>query len=66
MDRASPALAHRLPSEVSRTYAFLADRGKVRLSTLHHRARGRRLKEYKAQIQQYLTPSLENRNRDCG
>lgn len=48
MDRASQALAQRLPSEVSRTYAVLADRGKVPLSTLHHRARGRRSKEYKA------------------
>ena len=55
MDRASQALAQGLPLNVPKTYAVLAERGDVPLSTLHHRARGRRSKEQKAQNQQYLT-----------
>jgi hypothetical protein len=59
MERASQVLAHGLPPDVPRTYAALAERGDVPLSTLHHRAHGRRSKEQKAQSQQYLTPSEE-------
>lgn len=59
MDRVSQALAQRLPLEVPRTFAVLAELGEVPLSTLHHRARGRRSKEQKAQNQQYLTLSEE-------
>ena len=59
MDQASQVLAQGLPLDVPRTYAILAERGEVPLSTLHHRARGRRSKEQKAQNQQYLTPSEE-------
>ena len=55
MDQASRALAQRSPSEAPRTYAVLAERYEVPFSTLHHRARGRRSKEQKAQNQQYLT-----------
>jgi len=59
MDRASQVLAQDLPPGVRRTYAALAEHGDVALSTLHHRARGRRSNEQKAQGQQYLTPSEE-------
>jgi hypothetical protein len=56
-DRASKALAEGfLPGE-PRTYDAISKREKIPLSTLHHRARGRRSKEEKAQGQQYLTPS---------
>jgi hypothetical protein len=58
-DRASEALAEAfLPGE-PRTYDAISKRSKVPLSTLHHRAHGRRSKEQKAQSQQYLTPSKE-------
>ena len=56
MDRASQVLALELPPGVPSTYAARAEYGKVALSTLHHRARGRRSIEEKAQSQQYLTP----------
>jgi hypothetical protein len=59
MDRASQVLAQDLPLDVRRTYAALAEHGDVALSTLHHRARGRRSKGQKAQSQQYLYPSEE-------
>ena len=55
MDRASQALALELPIGVPDTFAARADHGKVALSTLYHRADGRRSKEDKAQNQQYLT-----------
>ena len=58
-DRASEALAEGfLPGE-SLTYDARSKRSGVPLSTLHHRAQGRRSKEEKAQSQQYLTPSEE-------
>jgi len=56
MDKASQALALDLPPGVPDTYAARAEHGKVALTTLHHRARGRRSIEEKAQSQQYLTP----------
>jgi hypothetical protein len=59
MDRASQVLAQGLPPDVRRTYAALAERGNIPLSTLHHRAHGRRSIEEKAQSQQYLTPCEE-------
>ena len=59
MDRASQVLAQGLPPDVPRTYAALAERGDVPLSTIHNRAHGRSSKEEKAQRQQYLTPSEE-------
>jgi hypothetical protein len=59
MDRASQVLALELPLGAPRTYAALADYGKVALSTLYHRARGRRSIEEKAKSQQYLTPCEE-------
>jgi hypothetical protein len=59
MDRASQALAAGLPFDAPRTYAALAEHSEVPLSTLHHRAHGRRSREQKAQSQQYLTPQEE-------
>ena len=59
MDKASQVLGRGLLSDVIRTYATLAERGDVPLSTLHHHAHGRRSKEDKAQSQQYLTPFEE-------
>jgi hypothetical protein len=59
MDRASQVLAQGLPPDMPRTYAALAEQGDIPLSTLHHRAHGRRSKEQKAQSQQYLSPSEE-------
>jgi hypothetical protein len=59
MDRASQVLAQGLAFGVPRTYAALAEHGEVALFTLHHRARGRRLRKEKDQSQQYLTPSEE-------
>ena len=58
-DRASEALAARFPPGEPRTYDAISKHGNVPLSTLHHRARGRRSKKEKAQSQQYLTPSEE-------
>ena len=60
MDGASQALTLDLPLGVFDTYASRAEYGKVALSTVHHRARGRRSKEEKAKSQQYLTPCEEN------
>jgi hypothetical protein len=40
-------------------YDAISKRSKVPLTTLNHRAHGRRSKEQKAQSQQYLTPSEE-------
>jgi hypothetical protein len=58
-DRASEALAEGfLPGE-PRTYDAISKRRNIPLSTLHHRAQGRRSREQKAQSQQYLTPSEE-------
>jgi len=51
-------LAQGLPLDVPWTYAALAERGDVPLSTLHHRDHGR-LREELAQSQQYLTPEEE-------
>src|SRR5215469_9836255 len=59
MDQASHVLTQGLPPGVRRTYAALAEHGQVALSTLHHRARGRRSREEKDQSQQYFTPSEE-------
>ena len=59
MDRASQVLAQGLPPDIPRTYAALAERGDVPLSTLHHRDQGRRSREELAQSQQYLTPEEE-------
>ena len=58
-DRASKALAKGfLPGE-RQVYDVISNREDVPLSTLNHRALGRRSKEQKAQSQQYLTPSEE-------
>jgi hypothetical protein len=58
-DRASKALAEGfLPGE-PHTYDAMSKGKNVPLSTLHHRARGRRSKEQKAQSQQHLTLSEE-------
>jgi hypothetical protein len=60
MDRASQVLAQGVPPGVPKSYRALADHGDVPRSTLHHRARGRRSIEEKAQSQQYLTPLEED------
>jgi hypothetical protein len=60
MDRASRALARGVPPGVPASYRALADHGDVPHSTLHHRARGRRSREEKAQRQQYLYPYEED------
>jgi len=60
MDRASQVLAQGVPPGVPKSYRALADHGSVSHSTLHHRARGRRSIEEKAQSQQYLTPWEED------
>jgi hypothetical protein len=49
------SLSTRVSPSVPRSYRTLADHGNVPRSTLHHRARGRRSMEEKAQSQQYLT-----------
>jgi hypothetical protein len=59
MDRASQVLAQALPVEAPITYAALSDWGDVRLTTIYHRAHGRRLKEEYAQSRQDLTPEEE-------
>ncbi|GAB7336708.1 hypothetical protein MBLNU13_g10373t1 [Cladosporium sp. NU13] len=59
MDKASKALAQRLPASVPRSFRTIADQTNVPRSTLHARARGRRSIEAKAQSQQYLTPAEE-------
>jgi hypothetical protein len=60
MDRASQVLAEGVPDGIPKTYSALAAHGNVPLSTLHHRACGRRSREANAQSQQYLTPCEEN------
>jgi hypothetical protein len=58
MDRASQVLARRVPPAcLNHT---LADHGSIPHTTLHHRARGRRSIEEKAQSQQYLKPYEED------
>jgi 6-phosphogluconolactonase (cycloisomerase 2 family) len=58
-DRASEALAESfLPGE-PRTYDAISKRRNILLSTLYHRAQGRRSKDQKAESQQYLTVSEE-------
>jgi hypothetical protein len=59
MDQASKVLAQRLCPDGPITYAALSEWSGVPLSTLHHRARGRRPREEKARGQQYLTPEEE-------
>jgi hypothetical protein len=59
MDRASRVLAQALPAHLPRTYAALADWGDVPLTTIYHRAHGRRSKEEHAQSRQYLTAEEE-------
>jgi hypothetical protein len=59
MDKASKALAQRLPTSVLRSFRTIADHTDVPRSTLHARARGRRSIKAKAQSQQYLTPAEE-------
>jgi hypothetical protein len=60
MDRASQVLAQGVPPGVPRLYRALIDYGNIPCFTLHHRARGRRSMEEKAQSQQYLTPWEED------
>jgi hypothetical protein len=52
MDRASQVLAQGAPPGVPDLYRALADHSNVPCSTLHHRARGRRSIEEKAQSHQ--------------
>ena len=59
MDRDSQVLAQSLISSVPRTYAALVEQNNAPLSTPHHRARGQRSREERAQSQQYLTPEEE-------
>jgi len=60
MDRASQVLTQGVPPGVPSSYRALADHNNVLRSILHHRARGRRSIEEKAQGQQYLTPWEED------
>jgi hypothetical protein len=59
MDKASKALAQRLPASVPRSFRTIEDHTGIPRSTLHARARGGRSIEAKAQSQQYLTPAEE-------
>lgn len=59
MVKASQVLQQGVPPDVPTSYRALADHSGVPSSTLHHRTRGRRSKEDKAQCQQYLAPSEE-------
>lgn len=59
MDRARQVLALDLPPGMPNIYAARAEHGQIPLSTLHHRAKGRRSIEEKAQSQQYLTQCEE-------
>jgi hypothetical protein len=59
MDKASKALAQRLPASVPRSFRTIEDHTGIPHSTLHARARGGRSIEAKAQSQQYLTPAEE-------
>ncbi len=54
MDRASQALAQRLPPDVPRTYTALAERSNVPFSTFHYCDQWQHLKEELAQSQQYI------------
>jgi hypothetical protein len=56
MDKASRVLAQGVPPGVRRSFRALADHGDVARTTLHHRARGRRSIEEKAQSQHYHYP----------
>jgi hypothetical protein len=49
MDKASRVLAQPVPPSLSESYRACADRDGVPHTTLHHRARGRRSIEEKAQ-----------------
>jgi hypothetical protein len=60
IDRASQALVQGVPPGIPTSYRALADYSDVPRSTLHHRARGRRLKEAKDQDQRYLKPYEED------
>ncbi|KAH3929990.1 hypothetical protein HBI70_034530 [Parastagonospora nodorum] len=60
MDKSSRVLAEDVPGGILNTWSARAAHANVPLSTLHHRARGRRSREAKAQSQQYLTPCEEN------
>ncbi|KAI1525550.1 DDE-1 multi-domain protein [Pyrenophora tritici-repentis] len=60
MDKASRVLAQPVPPSLSESYRARADRSGVPHTTLHHRARGRRSIEEKAQSQQYLAPYEED------
>jgi hypothetical protein len=60
IDKASRALAQPVPPSLSDSYRARADRSGVPYTTLHHRARGRRSIEEKAQSQQYLAPYEED------
>ncbi|CAN9197812.1 unnamed protein product [Alternaria alternata] len=60
IDKASRALVQPLPPSLSDSYRARADRSGVPHTTLHHRARGRRSIEEKAQSQQYLAPYEED------
>lgn len=55
MDKASQVLAEGLPEGMPHTFTALAAHGNVAVSTLHHRAQGRRSIEAKAESQRYLT-----------
>jgi hypothetical protein len=59
-DRASEALAESPLLGEPRMYETISKLKNVPLSTLHHCAQGRRLREEKAQSQQYLTPLEES------
>jgi hypothetical protein len=60
IDKASRALVQPVPPSLSDSYRARADRSGVPHTTLHHRARGRRSIEEKAQSQQYLAPYEED------
>ncbi|KAI1529798.1 DDE-1 multi-domain protein [Pyrenophora tritici-repentis] len=60
MDKASRVLAQPVPPSLSESYRARADRSGIPHTTLHHRARGRRSIEEKAQSQQYLAPYEED------
>jgi hypothetical protein len=60
MDKASRVLAQPVPPSLSESYCARADRSGVPHTTPHHRARGRRSVEEKAQSQQYIAPYEED------
>lgn len=59
IDKASQVLAQGPPAGVSRSYRAIADHSGVPRATLHHRSRGRRSIEEKAESQQYLNVNNE-------